>query len=290
MKAIRTSIDQAPKAMPIWSAILEDLGNPAPHRIAKALGVARSTVYRWNLAGSGPRMACMALYWLTRWGRSEVDAQAANDATLYANLAEALARDRDRLSHQVELLTHALTPPKAATKPEVHFTSWDMCKRVSPVRQTGGVTSNLPPFPWVNPRGARSGQKGAGCDLVGMANEGRAAASGGPCAPGRARATAAAASTGQAANRSPAPTNAATARQKGRQGAQTAQEAPEQPRTRQTPPAPGHRSAGDQLPHRSAAARPAGAVPLLRGLNGPSPGARPQTPPPRAATAKEGEQ
>jgi hypothetical protein len=126
MKPLRSSIDLAPKAIPVWESIITDLGNPPPHRIAKVLGVSRSTVYRWNAEGGGPRVACLALFWLTRWGHSQIHTQASNDATLYSQLAEALAKDRDRLANQVhELERHhrelayqlaktELSPPRLA--------------------------------------------------------------------------------------------------------------------------------------------------------------------------------
>lgn len=106
------SIEQTPKALPIWDRILEDLGRPDAPRIARALGVGRSTVYRWNQVGSGPRVACLALFWLTRWGRSEVHTQATNDAMLAAQLARALAQERDELRARVAQL-EALLPPVA---------------------------------------------------------------------------------------------------------------------------------------------------------------------------------
>ena len=98
------SIDKAPKALPVWESILDDLGHPPAHRVARVLGVGRSTVYRWNAEGHGPRIACLALFWLTRWGRSLVDTQATNDAVLHVQLARSLSEERDRLTHEVAAL------------------------------------------------------------------------------------------------------------------------------------------------------------------------------------------
>jgi predicted DNA-binding transcriptional regulator AlpA len=91
------SIERTPPTLPVWETILQDLGNPPAHRVARALGVGRATVYRWNATGSGPRVACLALFWLTRWGRSEVDTQATNDAMLAVQLARALEEDNRAL-------------------------------------------------------------------------------------------------------------------------------------------------------------------------------------------------
>jgi hypothetical protein len=99
------SIEQTPKSLPVWETILSDLGNPPAPRIARALDVGSSTVYRWNQTGAAPRMACLALFWLTRWGRSEVDAQATNDAMTAAALARSLADERNALRGRVAVLT-----------------------------------------------------------------------------------------------------------------------------------------------------------------------------------------
>ena len=98
------SIDKAPKGLPVWEAILDDLGNPPAHRIARALGVGRSTVYHWSANGGGPRIASLALFWLTRWGRSLVATDATNDAVLYVQLARSLTEERDQLRHDLGTL------------------------------------------------------------------------------------------------------------------------------------------------------------------------------------------
>ncbi|MDE2146807.1 MAG: hypothetical protein KGJ24_08980 [Burkholderiales bacterium] len=93
------SIDKCPKTLPLWEAIHNDLGRPPAERVARALGVGRSTVYRWHDQGSAPRMACLALFWLTRWGRSLTETQATNEAVLFHGLARALGEERDALRH-----------------------------------------------------------------------------------------------------------------------------------------------------------------------------------------------
>jgi hypothetical protein len=91
------SIDQAPRTLPLWESILDDLGRPSAARIGRTLDVGASTVYRWNQTGQAPRMACLALFWLTRWGRSEVDCRATNDATMAVALARSLSDERRQL-------------------------------------------------------------------------------------------------------------------------------------------------------------------------------------------------
>ena len=89
------SPENAPRILPIWQAILDDLGCPPVHRVARTLGVSERTVYRWNHGGRPPRMALLALYWLTRWGQSEVDTRATNDAILAVSCLRSLT-DRVR--------------------------------------------------------------------------------------------------------------------------------------------------------------------------------------------------
>jgi hypothetical protein len=99
------SIDSAPRNLPIWQAILEDLGHPHPTRVAKVLGVGLRTVYRWNRVGHAPRSAALALFWLTRWGQSHVDCDAVNNAQLAVGLLRSVERERDSLRLQ---LAHVL--------------------------------------------------------------------------------------------------------------------------------------------------------------------------------------
>ena len=101
------SIDHAPRALPIWQAIMEDLGNPHPRRVAKVLGLGIRTVYRYNRENQAPRSVALALFWLTRWGRSQVDCQAVNDCQMAVGYAKALETElrqtRDRLAHVLAL-------------------------------------------------------------------------------------------------------------------------------------------------------------------------------------------
>lgn len=107
MKLRLRSIDKAPTALPIWQSIRDDLGDPPVHRIARTLGVSIRTVYRWNATQEAPRCAVLALFWLTRWGQSLVNANAVNDAVLactYLSAIQAeLAEAREQLGHVLKL-------------------------------------------------------------------------------------------------------------------------------------------------------------------------------------------
>ena len=95
------SIEAAPRTLPIWELILDDLGRPPVGRIARVLGVGASTVYRWNAAGQAPRCASLALYWLTRWGRSEIHCAAVNDATAAVGYANSLYTELEQTKAQL---------------------------------------------------------------------------------------------------------------------------------------------------------------------------------------------
>lgn len=102
MKLRLHSIEQAPKAIPLWDMILEDLGNPSVDRICKTLGVSRSTVYRWKAAQEAPKCAALALFWLTKWGQSHVNAQAVNDAAIACNYVEVLQAEVKTLRAELD--------------------------------------------------------------------------------------------------------------------------------------------------------------------------------------------
>jgi len=111
------SIDQAPAALPIWQTILDDLGDPPAKRVAKVLAVSERSVYRWRADGHAPKAAAMALFWLTRWGRSQIDAQACNDARVASGLAQALTVENAQLKAQLRQVLALQTPTGAANSP-----------------------------------------------------------------------------------------------------------------------------------------------------------------------------
>lgn len=110
------SIEHAPRALPIWHTILDDLGRPPVGRIARVLGLSVRTVYRYNRTGEAPRVVLLALFWLTSWGRSAVHAQAWNDAQVAVGYVEALRRQVAQLEADVARLV-ALGHTGAANDP-----------------------------------------------------------------------------------------------------------------------------------------------------------------------------
>ena len=116
MKIHLQSIDHAPKTLPAWQSMLDDLGRPPPKRVARVLGVGVRTVYRYNRDGHVPRAVLLALFWLTSWGRSAVHAQAWNDAQVAVGYVDALQREVARLQGTVDRL-QALGHSGAANDP-----------------------------------------------------------------------------------------------------------------------------------------------------------------------------
>jgi len=107
------SLTHMPKTLPPWHSLMADLGHPKPALVARALGVGQSSVYRWNRAGKAPRMASLAVYWLTRWGRSEIDTRATNDALLALALVRSLTDENAALRVQPARQGDCLRPANA---------------------------------------------------------------------------------------------------------------------------------------------------------------------------------
>jgi len=77
--------------MPSLPMILDDLGQPSARALSALLGVSVRTVRRWQAQGHAPRPVMLALFWITRWGQSQVECEAVNDARLAAQMAKSHA-------------------------------------------------------------------------------------------------------------------------------------------------------------------------------------------------------
>ena len=104
MKPQLFSIQHAPLHVPFWQSMMDDLCNPPPERVARVLGISRRTVYRYNRDGHAPRTVCLAVFWLTSWGRSSVNAQAINDAMTACGYVDGLERQVKELQSTVAQL------------------------------------------------------------------------------------------------------------------------------------------------------------------------------------------
>lgn len=84
--------------------MLDDLGNPPARVIARSFAVSEATARRWIKNDNPPLPVLLATYWLTRWGQSEVDAEAVNAARMHAGLYEALRRENNTLKQRIGYL------------------------------------------------------------------------------------------------------------------------------------------------------------------------------------------
>jgi hypothetical protein len=84
--------------------MLDDIGRPRTADLAKCFDVHPCTVDRWIKTDTMPRTAQLALFWLTRWGMGAVDAEATNQARMYAGLAACRATEVKTLQQTIERL------------------------------------------------------------------------------------------------------------------------------------------------------------------------------------------
>lgn len=101
---IRNLLALAPGVLPPLSVLLLDLGEPSSSQLAYTLGVNERTCRRWMASDAAPRATLLALFWMTKWGRSALECSALNDAQLACELAEAHRRAADARAAQVERL------------------------------------------------------------------------------------------------------------------------------------------------------------------------------------------
>ncbi|WP_165794455.1 helix-turn-helix domain-containing protein [Kinneretia aquatilis] len=96
--------------------LLADIGNPSAHEIAKKLGVSRRTADRWRTE-KAPRIARLALWWLSREGHSVWDCEMATRTQMAIQTNEALWREVRQLREQIALMTRNTTAPLGRTHP-----------------------------------------------------------------------------------------------------------------------------------------------------------------------------
>jgi hypothetical protein len=82
-----------PRHLPPLGLMVDDLGRPRERDIARALGVTVAEVSGWLADDQAPRVAMLALYWLTQWGLSELEANLVNQARIDAALVRALRNE-----------------------------------------------------------------------------------------------------------------------------------------------------------------------------------------------------
>lgn len=92
----------APRDLPTFRQLVEDLADPGVTVIAQFLGVAESTVKRWGARDNAPRVARAALYYQTSYGRSAIDVGMFNDCRMLAMAVDNLQIENKRLQKLLE--------------------------------------------------------------------------------------------------------------------------------------------------------------------------------------------
>ncbi len=92
-----------PRNLPALSTLLDDLGHPPPRLWSRPLGVSERTAWRWQASDQAPAAARLGLFWVTRWGWSEVESEARHALDTAALLCDAYRREiavlQARLAH-----------------------------------------------------------------------------------------------------------------------------------------------------------------------------------------------
>lgn len=94
-------LNRLPKDPGTWADLVAQIGAPSAAQIARALGVSRRTVERWNRE-EAPRHARLCLWWLSHEGHSVWDSEMANRTALAFQVKNALWREVSRLSQELE--------------------------------------------------------------------------------------------------------------------------------------------------------------------------------------------
>lgn len=97
-------LNRLPNRMPSFNQMLDNIFNPSPKEVGRALGVDERTVRRWIHDDDAPRTALLSLFWLTSWGMSLADAETFNRAQLAEGMVDCLRRENRRLVQEVETL------------------------------------------------------------------------------------------------------------------------------------------------------------------------------------------
>lgn len=95
---------RAPRQLPALEHIVADIGRPSPAVIGRALGVHERTVYHWLARGEAPRPAHLALFWESRWGQSQIEADAHAIVMWSRGEVDALRRENATLQARIAYL------------------------------------------------------------------------------------------------------------------------------------------------------------------------------------------
>lgn len=86
-----TMLNRLPRYTPALPVILAEIGNPSLDLVARKFGVTVTTVKRWMKHGA-PQPVLFSLWWLTRWGMHDLNAEHFNRAQLSHVMCMAMQR------------------------------------------------------------------------------------------------------------------------------------------------------------------------------------------------------
>lgn len=136
--------------LPPLSCMLDDIGNPRPRDLARALGVTERAVRRWQDQDQAPMPVMLAIFWLTRWGHSAVDCDAHNAAVLHAVAAEGMRREVAALTEKLARLGQiadfgaANDPAQGVALPMPQPALDDRPRQTGPAAQRTPITKKAP--------------------------------------------------------------------------------------------------------------------------------------------------
>lgn len=112
-----------PRHTPEFGPLLSTL-HASPEAAARALGVSPRSVYRWCAAGSAPRSAALALWWLTPAGWSLLDSELGHRLHVAHATADALRAELTAERAQVARLLRLGYRQPPAPAPAANAPRW----------------------------------------------------------------------------------------------------------------------------------------------------------------------
>lgn len=93
---------RAPSAagLPPFDIMLRDLSPATVGQVARHMGLTPATIDRYAAQGA-PRLAQLAIFWETRWGRSAADCEASNWGAMHYRMVQSLERENATLRAQL---------------------------------------------------------------------------------------------------------------------------------------------------------------------------------------------
>lgn len=99
MKIALRSLKHGPSTLPSYQLMMDDLNRPLPRQVASFLRVPVEVARAYEDGAAVPHACQLALFWLTKWGQSLVDANATNDIRMAVAYIRVLESRLEQLGH-----------------------------------------------------------------------------------------------------------------------------------------------------------------------------------------------